>query len=902
MQRIFSIYYCILISAITALPLYSTFAQFIDSNTVALWTFDGTFGSLITDSSPYHNDGLAYGTSVVPGRFGNARYFNGYNDYIYVPNPSNGNLNFGSTQSFTIEAWFKTTSVDTQNIIRKAIAPLPGYILRTGGGHVIGEIGNRWDGSPPDTILRITSDRVYNDGLWHHAALVRDREKGKLYLYVDGVEATEPLVDDIPFPLANDRPLNIGRWEALGGVEYFAGTLDEIRISKVALHPISATTVAHWHFDEGSGNILHDASPYHNDGVIHNATWVPGRFGSALHFNGLTSYVVLPNSPSLKLENEFTLEAWLSLDTLDFGYIEPLQGTVPTVLGNLGPYPSGGGYQIVAVDNARLMVDIRTGSPISRFSGRTAIPQARKFYHFAATYQRVGGYTILKSYLNGNLTDSTVFVETIHYNLTQYFYIGTNIDGRAVGGGHPREFPGIIDEIRISKIARQPSEFGVTAIATSRDFIDFGLVRLKEAAAQDLIVSNTSFIDTLHVDSINISNPRFSVNTVGFSLDPLSVRTVEVRYSPTQTGVDTGTLMFIPSNFGVAPATVRLQGEGFTLIAAPIVHTIRDVPNDQGRQVRVTWFPSIYDSPTEPLRVNEYSLWRRVDDRLSAQEIAKGRVEGEVFSVSDKRYAILDGELWDFIVTVPAVMFEEYAYVAPTLYNATRYGIKWSVFKVAAHTTTGEFFFSKPDSGYSIDNIFPPPPLTLEARVVTGGVLLSWSAVGEPDLQEYNIYRSTLPSIISLSSSRIGSTSEPMYYDFTVQHGSTYYYAVTSMDSSGNESSLSEITQGIIVVGVQDDSEFPKVFSLNQNYPNPFNPTTVISYGLPVRSRVKLLIFDVLGREIATVVDDVQDAGYYQKTWKLEGPSGIYFYRLYATSVSENRQPFFETGKMLLLR
>ncbi|MBI4547465.1 MAG: VCBS repeat-containing protein, partial [Ignavibacteriae bacterium] len=78
--------------------------------------------------------------------------------------------------------------------------------------------------------------------------------------------------------------------------------------------------VALWHFDEGSGNILHDASPYHNDGVIHNATWVPGRFGLALHFNGLTSYVVLPNSPSLKLENEFTLEAWLSLDTLDFGY------------------------------------------------------------------------------------------------------------------------------------------------------------------------------------------------------------------------------------------------------------------------------------------------------------------------------------------------------------------------------------------------------------------------------------------------------------------------------------------------------------------------------------------------------------------------------------------------------
>ncbi len=83
-------------------------------------------------------------------------------------------------------------------------------------------------------------------------------------------------------------------------------------------------------------------------------------------------------------------------------------------------------------------------------------------------------------------------------------------------------------------------------------------------------------------------------------------------------------------------------------------------------------------------------------------------------------------------------------------------------------------------------------------------------------------------------------------------------------------------------VGVEEESNFlPRGISLEQNYPNPFNPSTVIRYSLSVTSNVMLKIFDVLGREIATLVNEEKTAGEYTVQWDAETvPSGVYFYQL----------------------
>jgi hypothetical protein len=97
------------------------------------------------------------------------------------------------------------------------------------------------------------------------------------------------------------------------------------------------------------------------------------------------------------------------------------------------------------------------------------------------------------------------------------------------------------------------------------------------------------------------------------------------------------------------------------------------------------------------------------------------------------------------------------------------------------------------------------------------------------------------------------------------------------------------------------DSQTPSGFELEQNYPNPFNPTTVIQYKIPAASEVALKIFDILGREIAELVNDLQSPGTYKVTWNgknssnTDVSSGIYFYQVKTSSTTI-------TKKMILVR
>ena len=85
----------------------------------------------------------------------------------------------------------------------------------------------------------------------------------------------------------------------------------------------------------------------------------------------------------------------------------------------------------------------------------------------------------------------------------------------------------------------------------------------------------------------------------------------------------------------------------------------------------------------------------------------------------------------------------------------------------------------------------------------------------------------------------------------------------------------------------------PRGFSLEQNYPNPFNPLTVIRYHLPVESKVRLTIYDVLGQEVKLLVDEIQDGGFRQAEWDASGmATGIYFYKLTARQTDGGQASF----------
>jgi hypothetical protein len=92
------------------------------------------------------------------------------------------------------------------------------------------------------------------------------------------------------------------------------------------------------------------------------------------------------------------------------------------------------------------------------------------------------------------------------------------------------------------------------------------------------------------------------------------------------------------------------------------------------------------------------------------------------------------------------------------------------------------------------------------------------------------------------------------------------------------------------------DALIPVDFFLNQSYPNPFNASATIDYGLPQDSHVSIDIYDILGGQVASLVNEDQTAGYHQVTWNAGTvPSGVYFYRIDAGT-------FIATKKMILMK
>ncbi|MDA0986787.1 MAG: N-acetylmuramoyl-L-alanine amidase [Bacteroidetes bacterium] len=102
---------------------------------------------------------------------------------------------------------------------------------------------------------------------------------------------------------------------------------------------------------------------------------------------------------------------------------------------------------------------------------------------------------------------------------------------------------------------------------------------------------------------------------------------------------------------------------------------------------------------------------------------------------------------------------------------------------------------------------------------------------------------------------------------------------------------------------VKLDNSIPLKFVLNQNYPNPFNPTTVIRFGIPNESNVRITIFNSLGQQVDEVVNERLNASFYEVNWNaLNKPTGLYFYKIEAVDVTNPNNIFTQTKKMMLVK
>jgi hypothetical protein len=203
---------------------------------------------------------------------------------------------------------------------------------------------------------------------------------------------------------------------------------------------LSDGLISYWNFDEGSGTTAYD-SVGTNHGTIYGANWITGVSGTALVYDGLDDYVLLPDSPSLSPTSAITLVSWIKpQDLFTDQHIFSTAGP--------GPSPYGHDYYIRLVD---VGLEFRINDV--QFLAADVITETNKWYQVAATYDG----TFSKVYIDGNLVFTESYTQPINTG-HDYVTFGLNARYLAFGETYFTSFNGTIDEIRIYDRALSDNE------------------------------------------------------------------------------------------------------------------------------------------------------------------------------------------------------------------------------------------------------------------------------------------------------------------------------------------------------------------------------------------------------------------------------------------------------------
>lgn len=198
-----------------------------------------------------------------------------------------------------------------------------------------------------------------------------------------------------------------------------------------------------------------------------------------------------------------------------------------------------------------------------------------------------------------------------------------------------------------------------------------------------------------------------------------------------------------------------------------------------------------------------------------------------------------------------------------------------------------------PGTHFMESNLFLPIELSsFQSAVNRNTVTLNWSTSTETNNSGFDIERKLMASdewekISNVAGS--GTTEEQRSYTFSesVKTGK-YNYRLKQIDYNG--------TFKYYDLSNEVDVGIPDKFNLSQNYPNPFNPTTKIDYDIPVDGKVNIVVYDISGRELLVLVNEVKTAGYYTLHFNSSNlASGMYFYRISSGN-------FVTAKKMVILK
>lgn len=237
------------------------------------------------------------------------------------------------------------------------------------------------------------------------------------------------------------------------------------------------------------------------------------------------------------------------------------------------------------------------------------------------------------------------------------------------------------------------------------------------------------------------------------------------------------------------------------------------------------------------------------------------------------------------------------------LYIKMTPGVTQGTFDLGYFVTDAALDFTDPtwysaslNNSITVSGVIPVELTSFTAAKIRTGVQLNWTTATETNNLGFDIERSSngkeYQKIGYMKGN--GTTTEKLSYSFVDQTNMTgkQFYRLKQIDLDGRYK-YSNV--------VEVDLSVPDAFNLSQNYPNPFNPSTIINFGLPVKSDISLSVYNSVGELVKIMANGTYEAGNYDLTFNAsELTSGIYFYVLKAKGANGNE--FVQTSKMLFLK
>jgi hypothetical protein len=322
--------------------------------------------------------------------------------------------------------------------------------------------------------------------------------------------------------------------------------------------------------------------------------------------------------------------------------------------------------------------------------------------------------------------------------------------------------------------------------------------------------------------------------------------------------------------------------------AQPAIVSVRDVPNDQGGLVKLSWSPSPLDQFPYP-SVYNYRLYRSVPARQAQAALKAGAVllgAGPEEPLPGRRAfrTTVSGSgitYWEYLYDVRAEQLPGYSMTVPTAFDSIPGSNPLTLFMVEAQASGVKWWFSDPDSGYSVDNLSPGMPASFAARREASGTTLSWSPSPDADVAGYRLHRGATGDFAPGPANLVAEVAGTSYED---ADGGPHSYKLCAVDVHGNASAYALcLPSGAVEAAA---TNLPREVWLGRAMPNPMRNGCALRFGLPRASRVTLAIYDQQGRHVRTLAGGEHSAGEHIARWDgRDGhgrpvPSGLYFARL----------------------